>query len=198
RASSPGKARNLFYNRKEIGTNIAELNPFSILTAFLCLGIVIAATKWLPQIAGALLGLVISSLIATLLFPNQIETIGTTYGDIPYQLPDFQIPEFIWDTVFMLLPAACIIAALGGIESLLSAMVADNMANSKHNSNKELVGQGIANMVAPLFGVLYLCTLWETQDIVGITIIRLRKSWYVPQMRTLQKLQKEATSKNDL
>ena len=137
---------------KEIGTNIAELNPYSILTAFLCLGIVIAATKWLPRIPGALLGLVISSLIATLLFPNQIETIGTTYGDIPHQLPDFQMPEFTWDTVLMLLPAACIIAALGGIESLLSAMVADNMANSKHNSNKELVGQGIANMVAPLFG----------------------------------------------
>ncbi len=55
--------------------------------------------------------------------------------------------------------------------------------------------------------LLYLCTLWETQDIilqafliviVGITIIRLRKSWYVPQMRTLQKLQEEAISKNDL
>ncbi|MGH0791665.1 SulP family inorganic anion transporter [Bacillus cereus] len=146
------KQETFFYNMKELGTNIAELNPYSILTAFLCLGIVIAATKWLPRIPGALLGLVISSLIATLLFPNQIETIGTTYGDIPHQLPDFQMPEFTWDTVLMLLPAACIIAALGGIESLLSAMVADNMANSKHNSNKELVGQGIANMVAPLFG----------------------------------------------
>lgn len=146
------KQETFFYNMKEIGTNITELNVYSILTAFVCLGIVIAATKWLPKIPGALLGLVISSLIATLLFPNQIETIGTTYGDIPHHLPDFQIPEFTWDNILLLLPAACIIAALGGIESLLSAMVADNMANSKHNSNKELVGQGIANMVAPLFG----------------------------------------------
>ncbi len=146
------KQETFFYNIKELGTNISELNPYSILTAFLCLGIVIAATKWLPRIPGALLGLVISSLIATLLFPNQIETIGTTYGDIPHQLPGFQMPAFTVGNILMLLPAACIIAALGGIESLLSAMVADNMANSKHNSNKELVGQGIANIVAPLFG----------------------------------------------
>ncbi|PGV90020.1 sodium-independent anion transporter, partial [Bacillus cereus] len=146
------KQETFFYNMKEIGMNIAELNPYSILTAILCLGIVLAATTWLPRIPGTLLGLIISSVVATMLFPNQIETIGTTYGDIPHHLPEFQMPAFTLDNILMLLPAACIIAALGGIESLLSAMVADNMANSKHNSNKELVGQGIANMVVPLFG----------------------------------------------
>ncbi|TJZ99923.1 STAS domain-containing protein [Bacillus thuringiensis] len=146
------KQETFFYNMKEIGTNISELNPYSIFTSVLCLGIVIAATKWLPRIPGALLGLIISSVIATIFFPDQIATIGTTYGDIPHQLPEFQIPSLTLDNIIMLLPAACIIAALGGIESLLSAMVADNMANSKHNSNKELVGQGIANIVVPLFG----------------------------------------------
>lgn len=146
------KQKNFFYNMKEIGANIAAFNPYSILTALLCLGIVIAAMKWLPRIPGALLGLIISSVIATIFFPNHIETIGTTYGNIPHQLPELKIPSITIDKIIMLFPAACIIAALGGIESLLSAMVADNMANSKHNSNKELVGQGIANMVAPLFG----------------------------------------------
>nr|WP_257129279.1 SulP family inorganic anion transporter [Bacillus cereus] len=70
---------------------------------------------------------------------NQIETIGTTYGNTPHHLPNFQMPVFTLDKILMLLPSACIIAALGGIESLLSAMVADNMANRQHNSNKELM-----------------------------------------------------------
>ena len=146
------KQENFFYTMKEIGINIGELNPFSVLTAILCLSIVLAVTQWLPRIPGVLVGLIISSIMATMLFPNQIETIGTTYGNIPHHLPDFQMPAFTLDNILMLLPAACIIAALGGIESLLSAMVADNMTNSKHNSNQELVGQGIANMIVPLFG----------------------------------------------
>ncbi|WP_179863565.1 SulP family inorganic anion transporter [Bacillus cereus] len=146
------KQETFFYNMKEIGINIGELNLFSVLTAILCLSIVLAVNQYLPRIPGALVGLIISSVVATMLFPNQIETIGTTYGDIPHHLPDFQMPAFTLDNILMLLPAACIIAALGGIESLLSAMVADNMTNSKHNSNQELVGQGIANMVVPLFG----------------------------------------------
>ncbi|MBG0969456.1 SulP family inorganic anion transporter [Bacillus sp. SRB3LM] len=146
------KQETFFYNMREIVINIAELNPSSVLTAILCLSIVLAVSKWLPRIPGALVGLIISSVVATMVFPNQIETIGTTYGNIPHHLPDFQMPDFKLDNILMLLPAACIIAALGGIESLLSATVADNMTNSKHNSNQELVGQGIANMVAPLFG----------------------------------------------
>ncbi|OPA16471.1 SulP family inorganic anion transporter [Bacillus cereus] len=146
------KQETFFYNMREIGINITKLNPSSILTAILCLSIVLAVTKWLPRIPGALVGLIISSTVATMVFPNQIETIGTTYGNIPNHLPIFQMPAFTLDNILMLFPAACIIAALGGIESLLSAMVADNMTNSKHNSNQELVGQGIANMVVPLFG----------------------------------------------
>ena len=63
-----------------------------------------------------------------------------------------QIPDLSLEMIITLLKPAFIIAMLGGIESLLSAVVADGMTNSKHNSNKELIGQGIANMVTPLFG----------------------------------------------
>ena len=85
-------------------------------------------------------------------FPGQVATIGSAYGAIPNALPHFQFPDFTGGLVIELLPAALVIAMLGGIESLLSAVVADGMTNSKHNSNKELMGQGLANMITPLFG----------------------------------------------
>lgn len=64
-------------------------------------------------------------------------------------MPEFHIPEITLERVFMLIGPAFVIAMLGGIESLLSAVVADGMTNSKHNSNRELIGQGIANIVTP-------------------------------------------------
>jgi SulP family sulfate permease len=108
--------------------------------------------KYLPKIPGALLGLMISTVVAALFFPNQVATIGSTYGAIPNELPKFEFPELTVNLVIELLPAAFIIAMLGGIESLLSALVADNLSGSKHDSNKELIAQGLANMVTPLFG----------------------------------------------
>src|SRR5690606_15958311 len=71
---------------------------------------------------------------------------------IPSTLPSFQFPEITFDRIVMLIQPAFVIALLGAIESLLSAVVADGMAGTKHNSNRELVGQGIANIVTPLFG----------------------------------------------
>lgn len=106
----------------------------------------------MPKIPGALLGLIVSTLVAAFFFPNKVATIGSTYGAIPNKLPTFEFPEMTGNLVIELLPAAFVIAMLGGIESLLSALVADGMTNSKHNSNKELIGQGLANMISPLFG----------------------------------------------
>lgn len=70
----------------------------------------------------------------------------------PSALPQIQIPHLSMEMIVKLLKPAFVIAMLGGIESLLSAVVADGMTNSRHNSNKELIGQGIANMITPLFG----------------------------------------------
>ncbi|WP_210608199.1 SulP family inorganic anion transporter [Priestia flexa] len=136
----------------EIITNLSAVNIYSILIAIICLVIVLIAPKFIPKVPGALLGILFSTLIAVLFFQGKVATIGSTYGPIPNELPAFQWPELTVDTIVMLLPAALVIAMLGGIESLLSAMVADSMTKTKHNSNKELVGQGIANMATSLFG----------------------------------------------
>ncbi|MFB9760405.1 SulP family inorganic anion transporter, partial [Ectobacillus funiculus] len=71
---------------------------------------------------------------------------------IPNTLPHFHLPNMTWNHIQKLIGPAFVIAMLGGIESLLSAVVADGMTNSKHNSNRELIGQGIANIITPLFG----------------------------------------------
>lgn len=139
-------------NMGEIFMNLETINIYSVMTACICLAIVILTPKFFPKIPGALLGLSVSSLVAIFFFPNQVATIGSTFGSIPSQLPSFQFPDITWETIVMLFPAACVIAMLGGIESLLSALVADSMTNGKHNSNKELIGQGVANIATTLFG----------------------------------------------
>lgn len=146
------KHEEFIQNLNEIIINMDTINLFSILTAVICLATIIVTPKIAPKVPGPLIGLVVSTLIATLLYPNHIATIGTAYGQIPSSLPQLQIPDLSVEMIITLLKPAFIIAMLGGIESLLSAVVADGMTNSKHNSNKELIGQGIANMVTPLFG----------------------------------------------
>ena len=139
-------------NLIEIFSHIQTVNLYSILTAIICLIIIILTPKFAPKIPGPLIGLVISTIIAVVFYPGQVATIGSTYGEIPNTLPQFSFPEITWNKIVMLIQPAFVIVLLGGIESLLSAVVADGMTNSKHNSNRELVGQGIANMVTPLFG----------------------------------------------
>lgn len=81
-----------------------------------------------------------------------VETIGSRFGGIPQTLPAFAMPELSLDTLQHLIAPAIAIALLGAIESLLSATVADNMIDDRHDPNQELMAQGIANIVAPLFG----------------------------------------------
>jgi len=139
-------------NMVEIGSHVHLTSMFSVLTAVICLIVILATPKLFPKIPGSIVGLIVSTVIATMLFPGQVATIGTAFGDIPSQLPSIQFPEITWERIQYLIVPAFTIAALGGIESLLSAVVADGMTNSRHNSNKELVGQGVANIVTPLFG----------------------------------------------
>ncbi|OQP21126.1 sodium-independent anion transporter [Bacillus stratosphericus] len=146
------KHESFFLNMREIVVHLGTANSLAILTAIVGLIVILAAQKYIPKIPGALLGLLVSTFIAVLFFQGQVETIGSAYGEIPRQLPTFAFPELTIEKMMYLLPPAIVIALLGGVESILSAMVADNMKGSKHDSNKELVGQGIANMAAPLFG----------------------------------------------
>ncbi len=139
-------------NMKEIAVHISTWNVYSVITAGLCLTVLLLTPKYLPKIPGSLLGLVFSSVIAAWLFPGKVATIGSTFGAIPSTLPTFHFPEITWERIATLLQPALVIAMLGGIESLLSAVVADGMSGSRHDSNRELIGQGIANIVTPLFG----------------------------------------------
>lgn len=139
-------------NIQEIGKQIGTTNTFSILTAVICFITIMMTPKFFPKVPGALVGIVVSTLVATFFFSGQVATIATAYGQIPNTLPNFAIPTITFERLQQLIGPAFVIAMLGGIESLLSAVVADGMTNSKHNSNRELIGQGIANIVTPMFG----------------------------------------------
>ncbi|MFA7605384.1 MAG: SulP family inorganic anion transporter [Rhodocyclaceae bacterium] len=106
---------------------------------------------WMKRLPGPLAVLIIATGInAVLMLP--VETIGSRFGGIPQGLPDFGLPEVSLSTLGKLIAPALTIALLGAIESLLSARVADNQIDDRHNPNQELMAQGLANVAAPLFG----------------------------------------------
>lgn len=146
------KHEELISNLLEIFTHFQSTNLYSVLTAVVCLLIIALSPRLAPKVPGPLLGLIVSTLVATWFYPGQVETIGSAYGAIPNSLPHIHLPNVSIEMILTLLKPAFVIAMLGGIESLLSAVVADGMTNTRHNSNKELIGQGIANIVTPLFG----------------------------------------------
>lgn len=139
-------------NVLEIASHIESVNFYSLLVAIISFALILMAPKVLPKVPGALIGILVSSVVTVLFLQGHVATIGSTYGAIPNTLPQFHIPEITFERIYMLIGPAFVIAMLGGIESLLSAVVADGMTNSKHNSNRELIGQGIANIVTPFFG----------------------------------------------
>ncbi|PGS49393.1 SulP family inorganic anion transporter [Bacillus sp. AFS041924] len=139
-------------NMREIGLHITTINPYSLITSIICFISVITVTKLYPKLPGSLIGLIFSSIIAYIFFKGEVPTINSTFGAIPSSIPAFHFLNLSLEKIHTLIGPAFVIAMLGGIESLLSAVVADGMSSSRHNSNKELIGQGIANMVIPFFG----------------------------------------------
>jgi len=106
----------------------------------------------LARVPGPLVGMVVATLLQSLLHLPGVATIGSAFGGIPTGFPVPALPETSVSQVITLIGPAFTIAMLGAIESLLSAVVADGMAGTRHDSNQELIGQGIANLAAPLFG----------------------------------------------
>lgn len=146
------KHEDFLSNMKEIFTHLSTMNPYSILTASISLAMILLTPRVFPKVPGPLIGLIVSSCAAIWLFGGKVDTIGSVYGSISASLPAFAWPDLSLENMQNLIYPALIIAALGGIESLLSAVVADGMTGTRHNSNKELIGQGVANIVTPLFG----------------------------------------------
>lgn len=131
-----------------------QLHPATALLSLLSLLLVLFSSRirGLQRIPGPLVAMVAVTVLHSLCQFDGIATIGSAFGGIPLGLPAFHMPDTSFARIIELLGPAFTIAMLGAIESLLSAMVADGMSGTKHDSNQELIGQGLANIAAPLFG----------------------------------------------
>jgi SulP family sulfate permease len=119
--------------------------------ACVSLAIILLWPRWNKRIPGSIVAL-FAATIAVPLLHLPVETVGSRFGGIPQGFPPFTLPQLHAEHILPLLPEAFTVAMLAAVESLLSAVVADGMSGDKHNSNVELVAQGIANLASPLFG----------------------------------------------
>jgi SulP family sulfate permease len=133
---------------------LPSANPGTAVLALVTLLAVVVGPRLpgLRPVPGPVFGLIVATALRPILHLDDVATISTAFGGIPAELPHFAAPAITTDRLITLLPAAFTIALLGAIESLLSAVVADGMASTRHDPNQELLGQGIANVIAPLFG----------------------------------------------
>lgn len=135
---------------KAVIANIDTFNVQAFLVGAICLAVLIIWPKISEKIPGSLIAIIVGIAMVKLLHMN-VNTIGDLYT-ISNKLPRFSLPTINLSIIGQMLPNAFTIAILAGIESLLSCVVADGMVNSKHNSNMELVAQGIGNIGSALFG----------------------------------------------
>ncbi|MBI2619481.1 MAG: sulfate permease [Ignavibacteriales bacterium] len=149
------RIENLSPDFVEKWTSYAEHLPSFDLSAFGVglgsLGVIILSQRFVPRIPGSLLAIIGSTIIVSA-FSIPVETIGTRFGAVANTFPPPRIPEVSWSTITGTFSPAVTLAMLGAIESLLSAVVADGMIRSRHRPNMELVAQGAANVLSPLFG----------------------------------------------
>ena len=135
--------------------DFATIDPWSTGVGILSIVLIVLTPRFSRKIPGSLVAIVVMTVVVYLLKKYggvaSVETIGDRFS-INAELPDAQVPAMNWEMVRGLMPAALTIAVLGAIESLLSATVADGVTGDRHDSNQELMAQGIANMVTPLFG----------------------------------------------
>ena len=120
--------------------------------AALSLALLLLIPRFVKRIPAPLVAMVVATVLQSVFQFEGVATIGSAFGGIPQKLPEFSVPSFSFSDALHLIGPAFTIALLGAIESLLSAVVADGMGGTRHSSNQELIGQGIANIFAPLFG----------------------------------------------
>ncbi len=133
-----------------IAKSITTFNPWALLVGAIGMAILIVWPRISKKIPGSLIAVVVGVVIVKA-FNLEVNTVGDLYS-ISRDLPSFSLPEFSFATVKQLIPSAFTIAILAGIESLLSCVVSDGMINDKHNSNTELIAQGLGNICSGLFG----------------------------------------------
>src|SRR6266481_1156724 len=153
------KVPGVFWARMEaLAQNFHTISPEATALAAGTIVVIIVCRTVSNRIPGAIVALVLGTL-AVWILKVPVATIGSRFNGIPSGLPHFHIPVFRTDLIHGLLGPALTVAMLGAIESLMSAVVSDRMSNSndrneRHNPNVELVAQGIANVVSPMFGGL--------------------------------------------
>jgi sulfate permease, SulP family len=148
--TNPGQ---FFARMLELGAHAGTFSGEATLLAALSLGVILVVPRFSKRIPGYIVALVFGTLAAHFLH-LEVDTIGSRFGGVPSGLPHFQFPEFSSELILPLISPALTVAMLGAIESLMSAVVADRMTGDKHNPNTELVAQGVANIVSPIFGGL--------------------------------------------
>ena len=136
---------------EEIAATFGTANLSALAVGVLSLVILILVPKFLPRVPASLIAVIIMALAVELLNLD-VNTIGSLYPDMPTTLPKFALPDFKGVDIAGLIPDAVTIAVLAAVESLLSCVVADKMVGAKHNSNMELVAQGVGNVGSALFG----------------------------------------------
>ena len=133
--------------------NFSSFSPLETTLGVGALVLIVLFMIFVKRVPGYIVAL-FAGTAAVVIFKLPVETIGTRFGGIPSGLPKLIIPHFRVDLLRPLISPAITVAMLGAIESLMSAVVSDRMSGDKHNPNVELVGQGVANILSPLFGGL--------------------------------------------
>ncbi|HMK37912.1 MAG TPA: SulP family inorganic anion transporter, partial [Bacteroidota bacterium] len=131
-------------------SRLGSIDAISLSVGVASLGIILLAQRFSPRVPGSLLSILCMTAIVVW-FRLPVESIGSRFGSVPGVLPAPRLPDVSWETITRVFSPAVTIAMLGSIESLLSAVVADGMIRSRHRSNIELVAQGVANVLSPLF-----------------------------------------------
>jgi len=158
----PALPAEFFSKMQALGQALPSFDPLTFGLGLACLAVILLWPKsYNPQptmvgrivsrLPGTLMAIVGSTLLVAVL-GLPVETVGSAFGEIPRGLPAPSLPDFNWSTVQFLFAPILTIALLGAMESLLCARVADGLAKERHDPNQELMAQGAANIVSPLFG----------------------------------------------
>lgn len=134
-----------------LGEHLSTIQWPTFALSTVSLAVIVFWPKVTRRIPGSIIALILAT-VAVVVFSLPVETIGSKFGGIPTGLPPFSLPKFRPELIIPLLPSALTVALLAAVESLLSAVVADSMTGDRHNSNVELIAQGVANLASPLFG----------------------------------------------
>lgn len=135
--------------------NFSTLDWVTTAVGLLSILIIALTPKFSKKVPGSLVAIIVMTIGVYFLNANtdmHVTTIGDQFGEIKAAIPELTVPDITWENLKGLFPTAMVIAVLGAIESLLSATVADGVCGDHHNSNQELIGQGVANLCTPLFG----------------------------------------------